>query len=568
MNEIQSKLKYIFILILFVIFIFGFPNPQTYGYEIHYEDEGPDVEDESTKWYFTYYSDGNGGLGHINPLTGSSFVQEDWQVNETYGWHEWTYNGVTYVVMAAATLEGLDELPNSRYPFIDRQDNIHYFHYGTADNDWNYSTFQFQFVDNDDTTIYNGIVLDTCELALDPSDPKWDELGYGAKPENTQWLDVHVPIGYPETSKYAKFNGKEIRLTSTGTFSSSAGTTSTTRKKELLLELLAKGLGMAGDFLQLLINSLETSASAVQLTYTQNEIKAKNNLAEAIQLEDAGSEIETETIKTINISDKIDNEAGNKVTVFTADTEIPVIPIDAYTSSIDQLQLFDINFFDTTNENSNKYWRVIRNVVSVVSHSVLYIAAALLITMLIWRSILFVKSSLGDDPEGAAESRKMIDNWVKAIFLISIVYVIMTLLMYLYKNVLSIILNGNETLYPIRLNVENVYSFNTNYIGYFKYMSLQADVLASLKYSFIYFLMTWFVMGPWCLFMLARTIIIGGLIMVAPLVAVTAMREKSPKKGFNLTNILQFNNWLKTYLIWLWIPLIVVIIYRIVLQVG
>ena len=48
----------------------------------------------------------------------------------------------------------------------------------------------------------------------------------------------------------------------------------------------------------------------------------------------------------------------------------------------------------------------------------MYIAAALLVSMLIWRSILFVRSALGDNPQGAFESRRIMDNFIKAVLII------------------------------------------------------------------------------------------------------------------------------------------------------
>ena len=56
--------------------------------------------------------------------------------------------------------------------------------------------------------------------------------------------------------------------------------------------------------------------------------------------------------------------------------------------------------------------------VSSASHIAMYIAAALLLTMLIWRSILFVRSALGDNPQGAFESRQIMDNFIKAVLII------------------------------------------------------------------------------------------------------------------------------------------------------
>ena len=107
-----------------------------------------------------------------------------------------------------------------------------------------------------------------------------------------------------------------------------------------------------------------------------------------------------------------------KETIYTSSTEIPVMPIDFYSSSIGKVKLFDIDFYNTKSSNSNKLWKGIRQFVSSASHIAMYIAAALLLTMLIWRSILFVRSALGDNPQGAFESRQIMDNFIKAVLII------------------------------------------------------------------------------------------------------------------------------------------------------
>ena len=58
----MNKLKLVFIVFLTIILVFLFPCEKKYGYENHSEDEGPDVSSTETKWMFTYYTDGNGGL--------------------------------------------------------------------------------------------------------------------------------------------------------------------------------------------------------------------------------------------------------------------------------------------------------------------------------------------------------------------------------------------------------------------------------------------------------------------------------------------------------------------------
>lgn len=566
--EKRYKLHFIFIIALLIIFLF--PTQKEYGYSTHTEDEGPDVSDTSTTWQFTYYSDGNGGLAHTNPNTGSSFKQDDWQVNETYGWHEWTYNGVNYVVMAAATAEGMEDYENGNggsYTFIKRQPNIHYFHYGSAANNWNYSTFQFQFVDNNDSTVYNGIVLDTCELALDPSNENWGKL---AKPANTQWLDVHVPLGYPDKDKYSKFNGKIIRLSSTGTFSSSSGSSKSSGWKQKLTKLLTEGFIFLADLIQVFLNELytiETNYDSSKLTYSKSEITGDSYMKDQIQVEDDNSSNNKNTIVEVDISPYIDNEKGEKEVVYTTSTEIPVIPADIYSASIDQVNVFDIDFYDQANDNPDSFWKIIRNVVSGFTHIVIYLSAVLILVMLIWRSILLVLSSIGDNPQGASESKEIMDGLLKAICIIAGIYVFMTLMLYFYQEMMNLVLDGNDSIYLMRVNVNNVYSFNTNLIGCLKYMTLKSNPLANLGSSFLYLAVA-IINLLWFGFMFARMLIIGGLTIVAPITAVNAMLGRGPREGRHIDNIFHFKNWMKLYLRFLWIPLIAVIVYKFILCIG
>lgn len=565
------KIKLNFIVTLVCIFVFLFPNQKQYGYTTHTEDEGPDLEDGSTTWHFTYYSDGNGGLAHTNPNTGSNFKQDDWTVNETYGWHEWTYNGVTYVVMAAATAEGMEDYEagngNPSYSFIDRQPNIHYFHYGSAANNWKYSTFQFQFVDNSDDTIYNGIILDTCELALDPSDPGWDGLGYGTKPENTQWLDVHVELGYPNPDKYNKFNGKEIKLSSDGRFNS--GTTRSSKRKDSFIKLITGGINLFADTIQIFLNSVVTNNDDMDILYSKSDIEDDDILNEQIQVSDADlSNDNTNTIKEVDVSAYIDNKRGYKEVVYTKNTKIPIIPADIYSASTNKVNVFDIDFFNPSNNNSNKFWELIKNIVSWFSHIVIYLSAVLILVMLIWRSILLVRSSLGDDPEGASASKKIMDSLLKAICIVAGIYAFMTLMMYFYREILTLVLNGNDSNYLIRVNVDGAYSFNTNFIGYLKYMTLKSNTIATIGSSILYCVGA-LANAAWYGFMFLRMFIIAGLTIIAPMTAVTSMLERAPRKGFHIENILNLKNWATLYMKLLWIPLFVgVIMYKFLLYIG
>ena len=143
----------------------------------------------------------------------------------------------------------------------------------------------------------------------------------------------------------------------------------------------------------------------------------------------------------------------------------------------------------------------------------------------------------------------------------------MILMMYFYKQLLKLFLNGNNSIYLIRVNVENLYSFNTNIIGYMKYMTLNSNILASLGYSFLYMLMEFanlFCFG----IMFARTVIIGGLIIVSPFTAVYTMLGRAPTEGNNVRNAFTFGHFMRVYIVLLFLPLVMAGIQRIIMYIA
>lgn len=143
----------------------------------------------------------------------------------------------------------------------------------------------------------------------------------------------------------------------------------------------------------------------------------------------------------------------------------------------------------------------------------------------------------------------------------------MILMMYFYKQLLKLFLNGNNSIYLIRVNVENLYSFNTNIIGYMKYMTLNSNILASLGYSFLYMLMEFanlFCFG----IMFARTVIIGGLIIVSPFTAVYTMLGRAPTEGNNVRNAFTFGHFMRVYIVLLVLPLVMAGIQRIIMYIA
>ena len=293
---------------------------------------------------------------------------------------------------------------------------IHYFSY----ND----TINFKFKELNDDTVYKGIILDTCGVSLDPQGEDVHGGNRWQKGDKVQVLDVY----FPTASYNAKISDALIDVSLDGAFSSSAGKTNLQSKIDMIIEFFAGKFHGIGDGIQMSLNYAGTNMKwkdAKKLTYTKADIEANKKLNNKIQVEDASSEEadnknkkDYKTIKEANIASKADNRKGQKETIYSSATEIPVMPIDFYSSTIDKVSLFDINFYNTKSSNSNKLWKGIRQFVSGASHIVMYIAAALLVSMLIWRSILFVRSALGDNPQGAFESRRIMDNFIKAVLII------------------------------------------------------------------------------------------------------------------------------------------------------
>ena len=141
----------------------------------------------------------------------------------------------------------------------------------------------------------------------------------------------------------------------------------------------------------------------------------------------------------------------------------------------------------------------------------------------------------------------------------------MIIMMYLYNKLLKIFLNGNNSIYLIRVNVENVYSFNTNVVGYLKYMTLNSNVLASLGYSLLYMIIELINLLFWCKWYIA---IIGILIIVAPFTAVYSMLGRTPTEGNNARNALTFGHFMRVYIVLLFLPLVVAGIQKIIMYIA
>lgn len=527
--------------ILFIMFFSFLINKGVLGVT---DDDGPDVSDSSIDWKLTCFDDGTLGTG----FTSSSFA-----TNDKYGWCEYEKDGTSYVVLAGATHELNQSSPKS-FP---RLSYIHYFNY--------YDTIQFKFVDESfDNNTYNGIILDSCGASMNPPN-------YGHA-SNVQILDVFFSKG----SYNEKISGQHVLVTMDGTFAKTAGKSSKQNIGDILYKGIYEFLSACGDWLQKTTNANVgfSKNKSEKLTYTRGDIEASEKMNKQIQVTDAPKitneeeqeNKDTETYKTLvtkNIKPTAYNNKGVEQTIYTTSTEIPVIPTDYYSSTTRQVDSIDADFFDNTGKNDNKRWNEVwKNLFRNASRVSMYIASGFLFVMIIWRSVMLVLSTMRHRPKGAFEAKKSIDQFFGAVLMIAGIYLVMVLIMFLYRQVLNVFLNGNSSRYLIRVNVEGVYSFNTNLIGYTKFLAIGAD--ESIRNAGAYFL-TAFINFVCIGAMTLRMLFIGISMVLAPFTAVNYMRDTGKTKNKSFLN---FSVFIRRYIIVVFLPLVLAGIYKFILLVA
>lgn len=557
----QLNKKILFILTMFMIFLYLFPINITLADTLPpytTEDDGtdgPDVSDPSIIWELTTF-----GPEDLPAL--SDEEEAALTTNPERGWKEYTDedDGEKYVVLAGATHELLAS-DHRLYFFGYKFNHIHYFSY--------FDTIQFKFEDQSyDSNVYNGIILDSCGASMWPQYEGWKHE------DGVQILDVYFGSN-EDRERSPGLSGKRVIVTSTGTFSESAGTTSSASNLSVILDALSLFFTTIGDIVQTSIESVAEGINWLdckQLLYTRQEIEADEELNKEIRVRDARERDKFLDGSTKNVAKRISipntetDKSGNETVIYAADTKIPVIAMDMYSLATGESDLFDINFYNANydSENNHAFWKFIRGIVVTFSKIVMYISAAALLTLLIYRAIMLVFSTVSDNPKTAALSKEVMDDFVKAIALVAGSVIIVAMSTQFYAYLQDIILNGKDTNYIIRLNVEDVYMFDTNIMGYIKYMTLRVSSWSKLGYSIVYALMAIFCNFAIFLTMFLRMLGIGFLVVIAPLTAVGTLSKKSIGGG-GIGQLLNFKTWIKTYFTLLLLPLGFIIMYRIIL---
>lgn len=525
-------------------------NGKSYTYTTN-DDGSSGVSLDSIKFKLTCYGDDAGGSGFFCGLNSSKLTGYD----DKYHWGYFEINGVKYVAMAGALH---DYIPSSEWGGSSRAgrkyNHIYYFKTGYNTPLDQCEKISFKFEDQSfDSKLYNGIIVDTGPAMMFPQNPNYS---FYDDVENCNAIDVYLGAEGETIGSSSPISGKVIIASSDGSFKSE----SDSEDEELtfpdkILSLVTKLLIWIADNIQKLLDKTGTDLTdkeAGRLLYSPEDLKkTSNKFYKEIQVGDAGANIETKTTKNETVSNTIEDKEGKKQEVFTKDkSNIPVIPIDAYSIVATDIKLFDIDFLNSNTQNDNKLWSLYRGFVSVVSHAILYISVACILGILIWRAILVVVSTYTNNPKVTAQSKKIMNNFIKAVIWIVGIYIFIALMINLYKLAISAVTGENDSKYLIRLDVNDLYSFNTNIIGWARYMTQSTNIAMSFRWSLGYLAMA--IVDAICFIaMFIRVFFLGILIIIAPITSIKKINETEvqEKKG-----LIYMSNWIKVFLITLWIP--------------
>ena len=388
----DKNFQKILLTISFILIIFLLPNNKVYAeeeiingksYTYTTNDDGSSgVSIDSIEIKLTCYGDAAGGSGFFCGLSSADLSGYD----EKYGWGYFEINGERYVAMAGALH---DYIPSSEWGGSERAgrkyNHIYYFKtgYNTQLNEC--EKIQFKFKDqNFDSNVYNGIIVDTGPAMMFPQNPRYS---FYNDVENCNAIDVYMGPDGETTGNNSPISGKVIYASSDGSFKTTKSSDEDLTFLEKIGGNLAKFHNFVGDFIQIFLDKTGTDLTAQEakrLLYDKNDLKSSSNkFYKEIQVADSTETIETKTLKSEPISNTIENQDGQKEEIFNKNTKIPVIPIDVYSMVATDIKILDIDFLSNNKQNDNKLWNLYRNVISVTSHSVLYICTALIIGIII-----------------------------------------------------------------------------------------------------------------------------------------------------------------------------------------
>ncbi len=259
----------------------------------------------------------------------------------------------------------------------------------------------------------------------------------------------------------------------------------------------------------------------------------------------------------------------NKEDDFTEDTEIPLVIGDLYNIAVDHIDFIDANFFSGSitkkadgtelRHDEDSIWMKFRNVAAVIIRINIYVASSILVISLIWFGFNIVRHTF-DNPTAKADAKKGITKVANAIFMLVGTILLMTLCIMGSQALCSKIASQDSYELPIRVDVEDTYSFSTTLTGYLRYMASTEDLeewLQMLAYTLLYAI-TVVINLATIILMILRMFFLLILSIIGPILSVLYVFGK---KGF-----MRYGTWLEMYVIISMMQLAFTAIYTLVLN--
>lgn len=210
--------------------------------------------------------------------------------------------------------------------------------------------------------------------------------------------------------------------------------------------------------------------------------------------------------------------------------------------------------------SQSSIWNNFSDFAGAIIRISIYIASAILLMSLIWYGINIVRHTL-DNPRGRADAIVGLARLRNALGILIGTILFMAVCIFGSKAFCDAIKSEDSYELPIRVNVEDTYSFSTTPTGYIRYMSLTTDLEEPLQkfiYTFIYIILA-IVNLLAILLMIARMFILWGLSIIGPIIAVFYV--------FGRQGPMRFRTWIRLYAIFSMIQVAITIIYTVILNV-
>lgn len=325
--------------------------------------------------------------------------------------------------------------------------------------------------------------------------------------------------------------------------------------------------GMVGDGIQWLANTIQTDEGN-KVLYSYKYLSSDKDAAVRKNLYTNVVGECTEGAKVITGIDVKKDGNNDGEDDFTKKTKIPVMVGDLYNIAVGHLDFLDADFLtgstSTRPDGSLKHeegsaWITLRDFAATIIHICIYMASAFLIISLIWFGIKILKTSL-DNPKARAEYKEGLERFEKSLLMLIGSIVIMALCIFGTKAFYSSIEDDNYEL-PIRVNVEDTYSFSTTAAGYLRYMSLTDDVNEWLQKAVctMTYLLLAIVNLAAVIIMMARVLVLWILSMAGPIIAAMNVFKKE--------NTMGFGTWAELYVAVSLIQVVIAFIYKLILAI-